>query len=230
MFEYVKNNIDGIRANIAKVCEQEKIDPEAITLIGVTKTYEADVINEAIGYGIEHIAENRVQEVVRKYDEIVRNVTWHLIGQLQTNKVKYIIDKVSLIHSVDSIKLVNEIQKRAEMIDKVQDILIQVNVANEVQKSGISVNELPELIQHVSTLKNVRVCGLMNIAPFVEDPEVLREDFKTMKRLFDSLNTYGADNVKPIYLSMGMSSDYAVAISEGANMVRIGTSIFGKRA
>lgn len=230
MFEYVKNNIDGIKANIVKVCEQEKINPNAITLIGVTKTYESDVINEAIGYGIEHIAENRVQEIVRKYDEIVENVTWHLIGQLQTNKVKYIIDKVSLIHSVDSIKLVNEIQKRAEGIDKVQDILIQVNVANETQKSGISVEALPELIRHVSTLKNVRVCGLMNIAPFVEDPETLRADFKTMKRLFDGLNTYGAANIIPMYLSMGMSSDYAVAISEGANMVRIGTSIFGKRA
>lgn len=230
MYEYIKSNIDVIRSNIKKSCEENGIDTNAVTLIGVTKTYEADVMNAAITYGIEHIAENRVQEIMRKYDAVNQNVTWHLIGQLQTNKVKYIIDKVSLIHSVDSIKLADEIQKRAEKIGKVQDILIQVNIAGEEQKSGVSKDQLPMLIEHIVTLPNVRVCGLMNIAPFVENPETLRPDFKEMKVLFDSLNDYASENIKPIYLSMGMSSDYAVAISEGANMVRIGTSIFGKRA
>lgn len=229
MFEYVKENISSIREKMHQVCEKNGIDESQVHLIAVTKTYEADVINAAIDFGIRDIAENRVQEITRKYDAICENVKWHLIGQLQTNKVKYIIDKVSLIHSVDSIKLANEIQKHAERIGKVQDVLIQVNIAGEVQKSGISKAMLPDVLEHIKTLSNVRVCGLMNIAPFVDDPETLRSDFREMKKLFDSLNEYKSDHIKAIYLSMGMSSDFEVAISEGANMIRIGTSIFGKR-
>lgn len=230
MFEYVKENISSIREKMHEVCEKNGIDQGQVHLIAVTKTYEAEVINAAIDFGISDIAENRVQEITRKYDAIRENVQWHLIGQLQTNKVKYIIDKVSLIHSVDSIKLANEIQKHAERIGKVQDILIQVNIAGEVQKSGISKDLLPELLEHIKTLSNVRVCGLMNIAPFVDDPETLRSDFREMKMLFDTLEDYKSDNIRAIYLSMGMSSDFEVAISEGANMIRIGTRIFGKRS
>lgn len=229
MFEYVKQNISGIREKMHQVCEKNGIDESQVHLIAVTKTYEADVINSAIDFGITDIAENRVQEIMRKYDAIHENVKWHLIGQLQSNKVKYIIDKVSLIHSVDSIKLANEIQKHAERIGKVQDILIQINIAGEIQKSGISKADLPELLEHIKTLPNVRVCGLMNIAPFVDDPETLRSDFREMKNLFDSLRKYNSDNITSEYLSMGMSSDFEVALSEGANMIRIGTSIFGKR-
>lgn len=229
MYSYIEENLKEIQAGIARACQASGRSPESVTLVGVTKTYEADVINAAIGYGIDAIGENRVQEITRKYDAVEPGVQWHLIGQLQTNKVKYIIDKVSLIHSLDSVKLADEIQKRALKADKIQEVLIQVNIAGETQKSGVSVEALPALIEHVLACPNIRIKGLMNIAPFVDDPETLRDDFKKMKALFDGLSAYQSENMCPEFLSMGMSSDYEVAISEGANMVRVGTKIFGSR-
>lgn len=228
-FDYIQTQLNIIKSEITDVCKKLDKDPEEITLIGVTKTYETDVINAAIAYGVTDIAENRVQEITRKYDDISKPVKVHLIGHLQTNKVKYIIDKVDLIHSVDSIKLANEIQKRAQRIGKIQDVLLQVNVADEKQKFGVSPDEVPDLLFEISKLPNVRVCGLMNIAPFVDDSETLRHDFKMMKSLFDGLNSYGYSNVCSRYLSMGMSNDFAVAIEEGSNMIRVGTKIFGLR-
>ena len=228
-FDYLSKNLEEVQSEIKAACSQAGVDLESVQLIGVTKTYEADVINASIEMGITDIAENRVQEIMRKYDAVVPGVKWHLIGHLQTNKVKYIIDKVDLIHSVDSVKLAAEIQKRAASIDKIQDVLIQINVADETQKFGIHPDELPQMLEEISSMPNVRVCGLMNIAPFVEDPEDLRKDFKVMKELFDKLSTYGYENVISKYLSMGMSNDFPVAIDEGSNMLRIGTSIYGKR-
>lgn len=228
-FEYLDEQIRVVKNDIATVCEKIGKPKESITLLGVTKTYEADVINASIDYGIQNIAENKVQEIIRKFDEVKPGVKWHLIGHLQTNKVKYIIDKVDLIHSVDSFKLAQEISNRAEKIGKVQDVLIQVNVADETQKFGISPDELAPLLKQIEQLTHVRVCGLMNIAPFVDDPELLRSDFKVMKRLYDGLEDYNYNNVKSIYLSMGMSGDYEVALEEGSNMLRIGTKIYGKR-
>ncbi len=227
--EYLKTHIVEVNEDILKICERLGRNPDDVTFIGVTKTYEPEIINASIEYGITDIAENRVQEITRKFDDIVYKVRWHLIGHLQTNKVKYIIDKVDLIHSVDSVKLAKEIQSRASKIEKIQDILIQVNVANEIQKYGIPKTDLPEVLEAISKMPNIRVCGLMNIAPFVDDPELLRNDFREMKKLFDSLSSYSYSNVKPIHLSMGMSGDYEIALEEGSNMIRIGTKIYGER-
>lgn len=229
MYSYLKDNILEVKTHINTCAESSGRKVEDVLLIGVTKTYEADVMNAAIGYGITDIAENRVQEILRKYDAVTPGVNWHLIGHLQTNKVKYIIDKVDLIHSVDSEKLAIEIDKRAGQIHKIQDVLIQVNVANEEQKSGISPEELPILLKCISSLPNIRVLGLMNIAPFTSDRQAIRADFKQMKSLLDTLEKLGYDNVKAKHLSMGMSGDYDIAIEEGATMIRVGTKIFGPR-
>lgn len=228
-YTYLKKQIDEVHDDIKTVCEKLGKPKDSVTLLGVTKTYEAEVINASIKYGITDIAENKVQEILRKYDQITKGVRWHLIGHLQTNKVKYIIDKVDLIHSVDSIKLAKEISNRAEKIDKVQDILIQVNVADETQKFGILPSELDALLEQISELSHVRVCGLMNIAPLVDEPEILREDFKIMNDLFQRLKHCTYANIDAEILSMGMSNDYEIAIEEGANMIRIGTKIYGDR-
>ncbi len=218
---YLKDQIDEVKKDIAS---------DHVLLVAVTKTYEADVINASIEFGITDIAENRVQEIMRKYDDVVKGVRWHLIGHLQTNKVKYIIDKVDLIHSVDSLKLAEEISLRAGKIGKVQDVLIQINAADETQKFGIAPEQLDELLEGISQLPNIRVCGLMNIAPLVEDPSLLRDDFKCMKGLFNKIKNCTYSNVEAKYLSMGMSNDYKIAIEEGSNMIRIGTKIYGKRS
>lgn len=227
--EYLKTQIEQVKRDIERVCEKLGKSTNAITLLGVTKTYEADVINASIGYGITDIAENKVQEIQRKYDDVVKGVKWHLIGHLQTNKVKYVIDKVDLIHSVDSYKLAYEISRRAEKIGKIQDILIQVNVADETQKFGISPDALDDLLEQLSTLQNIRICGLMNIAPLVDDPETLRSDFRVMHELYQRLKHCAYANVEATVLSMGMSNDYEVAIEEGSNMIRVGTKIYGDR-
>jgi pyridoxal phosphate enzyme (YggS family) len=228
-YAYLKENIETLNQSIEAACRDSGRKIDEIHLIGVTKTYEPDVINASIRYGIREIAENRVQEITRKFEAISTDVEWHLIGHLQTNKVKYIIDKVKLIHSVDSLKLAEEIQKRAAQINKVQEILIQINIADEEQKFGIQPDDLPQLLESISKMDCVRVVGLMNIAPLVENVENLRADFKQMKRLFDGLEGLGYSNVKSEFLSMGMSNDYRVAIEEGSNMIRVGTAIYGKR-
>lgn len=229
MYSYLEENIKSVKESIQSVCEKAGRPENSVTLLGVTKTYEADVMNAAIGYGITDIAENKVQEILRKYDQVNRGVNWHLIGHLQSNKVKYIIDKVELIHSVDSLKLAIEINKRAGQIHKIQDVLIQINIQDEASKFGIPPESLETLLENISELKNIRVCGLMYIAPIVEQPDHLRDDFKLMKKMFDELKNSPYENVIPLHLSMGMSSDYEVAIEEGATMVRVGTRIFGKR-
>lgn len=228
-YEYLNVQLSDVKSDIKRVCDKIGKPYDEVTLIGVTKTYEADVINASIAYGISDIGENRVQEIIRKYEDISSDVKWHLIGHLQTNKVKYIVDKVDLIHSVDSIKLAEEINRQALKINKIQEILIQVNVADETQKFGISPEALPEILNEISKLSHVRVCGLMNIAPFVSDASVLRQDFKVMYKLYGMLESYGYENVCARHLSMGMSGDYEVALEEGANMLRIGKKIYGKR-
>jgi len=224
--DYLEQNIIAIKEEIKHI--NSAWDHE-VTLIGVTKTYEPDVMNASIAYGITAIGENKVQEIMRKYDDVTEGVKWHLIGHLQTNKVKYIIDKVDLIQSVDSLKLALEINKRAEKINKIQDVLIQINVAGESQKYGVSPEELPTLLNAISELKNIRILGLMNIALYTDDEATLRADFKKMRTLFETLSTYGFDNLVPQHLSMGMSHDYKIAIEEGATMIRVGTKIYGKR-
>lgn len=225
-YDYLEQNIVSIKEEIKQV---KRPWHHEVTLIGVTKTYESDVMNASIAYGISDIGENKVQEIMRKYDDVDSGVKWHLIGHLQTNKVKYIIDKVDLIQSLDSLKLALEINKRAAQIDKIQDVLIQINVAGEAQKYGISPEELPTLLKEVSELSHIRILGLMNIALYTDDEMTLRADFKKMRTLFESLSAYGYDNLDAQHLSMGMSNDYKIAIEEGATMVRVGTKIYGKR-
>lgn len=229
MYAYIKDNLNDIKDRIAVAAIKSGRHPEEITLITVTKTLPIDVINAAITYGITDIGENKVQEVMDKYDHILNEPKWHLIGHLQTNKVKYIADKVSLIHSVDSLRLAEEISKRCEKLETVMDILIQINVADESTKFGIQRDEIFELVEQVSLLKNVRIKGLMTIAPNIDDEEELRKYFAEMKDIFETLKKTMYNRVDMTYLSMGMTNDYEIAIEEGANMVRIGTGIFGAR-
>lgn len=227
-YNYLKENLDDIQKNIQQACERSGRNADDVTLVAVTKTVEADVMNASIDYGVTIVGENRVQEIRRKYED-VKNVSWHQIGHLQTNKVKYIVDKVDMIHSVDSVRLAKEISDKASKHDRIIDILIQVNVASEEQKFGIGEKALSEVLTEVSKMPSVKVKGLMLIAPFAEDPETVRPIFRRMKEIFDSTKNSNYDNVEMQYLSMGMSGDYVVAIEEGANMVRIGSGIFGAR-
>ena len=188
-----------------------------------------DEINEAIDCGITDIGENKVQEIMSKYDR-VKPVRWHLIGHLQTNKVKYIIDKVSMIHSVDSLKLAEEIDKRAAQHGLTMDILIQVNSAMEESKFGITTEETGQMIQDILTsCPNVRIRGLMCIAPFEDNPEDAGIYFEEVKKLYDEYGRIDHPNLDFKYLSMGMSNDFEVAIEAGSNLIRVGTMIFGAR-
>ena len=225
----IETNINFIKNNINNACKKINRNPEEINLIAVTKTIDTDQMNAALKMGIKIIGENKVQEIMEKYDKIEYETQWHMIGHLQTNKVKYIIDKVDLIQSVDSIRLAKEIDKRAKKINKIIDILIQINVADEETKFGLSSNKIDNTIKEISDLGNIRVQGLMAMVPYVEDPEVVRPYFKKMKKIYDSLKNSSFQKVSMNYLSMGMTNDYMVAIEEGSNMIRIGTGIFGER-
>lgn len=226
MENYLKDNLYSVKTRMLEACDKAGVNPSDVTLIGVTKTVDVDIINASIELGITDIAENKVQEVRNKYEHISNDVKWHLIGHLQTNKVKYIIDKVNLIHSVDSLKLAKEISKRASQHNLTMEVLIQVNIADEAQKFGVAESEVEGLIDEIQELPNIQVKGLMNIAPFYDDPEDARVDFKKMKEIFDNLSKAGKDMT---YLSMGMSGDFHIAIEEGANLVRVGSSIYGMR-
>ncbi len=215
-----------IKKNLEEV---EKTLADGVKLIAVTKTHGPDMINEAIDCGVTDIGENKVQEIMDKYEK-VKPVNWHMIGHLQTNKVKYIIDKVCLIHSVDSLKLAKEIDKRAGAAGKTMDILIQVNSAGEESKFGISPEETEGLIMEIlETCPNIKICGLMCIAPLEEDPEDARPYFKAVKEQYERFKNIEHRRMDMKYLSMGMSHDYIAAMEEGSNMVRVGSAIFGQR-
>lgn len=205
--------------------------PEDVKLVAVTKTHTADEINQAIDAGATDIGENRVQELLEKY-ESVKPVNWHLIGHLQTNKVKNVIGKVVMIHSVDSLKLAREIDKRSEAAGITTDILIEINSAMEETKSGIDAKDLKELTEQiVSECRHVRIRGLMCIPPIAAEPEDSRPYFKEAAELFEEMKSwdYPSDRFTPDELSMGMSGDFEVAIEEGATIIRVGSSIFGPR-
>lgn len=225
---YIENNLTEIRDRMNKAAESSGRNPSDVTLIAVTKTYGVDVINEAIDCGVTDIGENRVQEIMEKYDH-VKPVRWHLIGHLQKNKVKYIVDKVELIHSVDSLGLAQEIDKQAKKYDKIQKILLEVNVSGEESKFGIRTDECEALCREIAKLENVKIEGLMTIAPFIDDETILTDVFKGLKKLSDSIEAAGIEGVDMKRLSMGMTNDFPLAISQGATMVRVGTGIFGKR-
>jgi hypothetical protein len=227
--ESISNNLEKIRENIKRAAEKSGRTEKDILLLGVTKTIDTDRIKELVELGVNELGENKVQEILSKYDIIGSGVQWHLIGRLQTNKVKYIIDKVKLIHSVDSVKLLEEIDKRAKAANKVMDILIEVNVGNEETKGGICYDDVDSFVEKATEFDNIKVKGFMTVAPFVENPEENRKYFKKMNKLFVDNSKKINHNISMEYLSMGMTNDYEVAIEEGANIVRIGTGIFGKR-
>ena len=225
----IRENIDRINAEKAKYAAAVGKTEQDVLLVAVTKTRTADEINEAIDAGITDIGENKVQEVVDKFDH-VKPVRWHLIGHLQTNKVKYIIDKVCMIHSVDSMKLAKEIDKRAGQHGVTMDILIQVNAAQEESKLGITTDDTKQLILDIlEECPNIRIRGLMHIAPAAEDPNDVRQYFSQVKDLYEECSNIQHPHLDFKYLSMGMSHDFGVAIEEGSNLIRVGTSIFGER-
>ena len=225
----LKENLDKVNENIKKACETAGRNPKEVTLVAVSKTKPLSDIEELMTYGVEEYGENKVQELCDKYENISRPVNWHLIGHLQTNKVKYIVDKVCLIHSVDSIHLAEEIEKQAAKKNLVVNILIQVNIAHEDTKFGIDETNIYEIIDKIKDFKHIKIKGLMTIAPFVENPEENRIHFKKMKQLLLDIKSKNIDNIDMSILSMGMTNDYMVAIEEGATMVRVGTGIFGER-
>lgn len=228
-FEYLRENVEEVMSKIEKAALKSGRKAEDIKIVAVTKTIEPEVISAILDEGITELGENRVQELTEKYDIISKECNWHHIGHLQTNKVKYIVDKVKLIHSLDRLSLALEIQKRAQRIDRIVDVLIQVNVAKEKSKFGVYQEELFELIEKASQLDNIRIRGLMTMAPYDESPENIRYVFAKLRDLSIDIQGKRLDNVSMEFLSMGMSNDYEVAIEEGSNMVRIGSALFNKR-
>lgn len=226
--ELIFNNIEIINKKIMNSCIKAGTSREDVTLIGVTKTRSHEEINKAIQSGITDIGENKVQEILDKYDKIIP-VKWHMIGHLQTNKVKYIINKVEMVHSVDSIKLAEEINKRAKQYNLKMDVLIQINVAEEDSKFGIKIEDLDCFLLQLEEYDSISIKGLMTVVPNVENSEDVRMFFRQMKLVFDAYKDRKYKNVEMKFLSMGMTNDFEVAVEEGANMIRIGTAIFGSR-
>lgn len=226
---YISENIDNIKEKIAVAAKRGGRNSDEILLLAVSKTVDVPKIKVAVDCGLLSLGENRVQEIMEKYEPMGKNVKWHLIGHLQTNKVKYIIDKVELIHSVESIKLAAEIDKQAKKHDIVADILVEINMADEESKFGINPNDAEAFITEISKFDNIRVRGLMTVAPNVENGEENRVYFRNMRQLLVDINAKNINNINMDVLSMGMTGDYETAVEEGATIVRVGTGIFGKR-
>jgi len=225
----IKENLETVRQNIATAAKLSGRLPEDVTLITVTKNFDVSYIDEAIDCGITDAGENRVQEMLSKIDVVKSNLNWHMIGHLQTNKVKYIVDKVKMIHSVDSVKLLSEINRESAKHNLICDVLLEVNISGEESKFGINPDTIYEMISEAKTMPNICVKGLMTVAPYVEDPNENRLFFSGIRELFNQIKKEQSGNINMQYLSMGMSGDYEVAIEEGSNMVRVGSAIFGKR-
>ncbi len=222
-------NLQQVNANIEKACAAVGRAPSEITLVAVSKTKPVSMLQEAYDAGARVFGENKVQEIMDKYDQLPSDIQWHMIGHLQRNKVKYIIDKVAMIHSVDSLRLAQTIEQEAAKKDLVMPILLEVNVAEEDTKFGLKVEEVFPLLEQISSFSHIQVKGLMTIAPFVENPEENREVFRTLKKLSVDISAKNINNVTMSVLSMGMTGDYQVAVQEGSTMVRVGTGIFGER-
>lgn len=226
----IEKNLSEIRDRIEHAAMLSGRRGKDIKLVAVTKTVGVERIREAVALGVTAIGENRVQEMVEKYEQLKDlPVEWHFIGHLQTNKVKYIIDKVDLIHSLDRLSLAREINKRAAKINRKIDVLVQVNVSGEETKFGLFPDQVKEFIKGIMDMEHIRIKGLMTIAPYTEQPEEVRPIFRRLKQLSEEIRGMGLGGVYMEYLSMGMTGDYTVAIEEGANIVRIGTGIFGER-
>jgi hypothetical protein len=224
----IKENLEHVNENITNALRRSGRN-DSVQLIAVSKTVDTDRIREAISYGVTDIGENKVQELDSKISELGDIVNFHMIGTLQTNKVKYIIDRVKLIHSLDRISLAKELDKRAKQNNIIIDTLIQVNVAKEETKSGFTVEEVIPFIEEAITLDNIKIRGLMTIAPNSEDINLLRNVFRTLYELKEDIKGRNYKEINMDFLSMGMTHDYEIAIEEGSNMIRVGTGIFGKR-
>ncbi len=227
--EQIRDNLILVEQNIREACARAGRDPEEVTICAVSKLKPVEDIEAAMVAGQHLFGENYVQEIQQKYEALGDRAEWHMIGHLQRNKVKYIIDKVTLIHSVDSLSLAEQVEKEAAKHDKVMDVLLEVNVAQEESKWGFSLEETAEAAKTIGAMPHVRVCGLMTSAPYTEDAESNREYFRELKVLFNQLGEAGLPGVEPSVLSMGMTGDYVVAVEEGSTMVRVGTGIFGER-
>lgn len=225
----LSENLKEVEERIRQACVRSGRNRNDVTLIAVSKTKPAEVLQEAYDLGVRTFGENKVQELTEKYDRLPGDIQWHMIGHLQRNKVKYIIDKAELIHSVDSLRLAEAIEKEAEKHDVICNVLIEVNVAGEESKYGVAPEELNDLIMEISRFRHIRVRGLMTIAPFVENPEENRPIFARLRKLSVDIASKNIDNITMSVLSMGMTNDYEIAIEEGATMVRVGTGIFGAR-
>ena len=226
----IKENIDGVLERVAAAARRSGRSPEDVKVIAVSKTVDAQRAREAVEGGLINLGENRVQELVCKYEQLSDiDVKWHLIGHLQRNKVKYIIDKVFLIHSLESLDLAKEINKRALQHNMTANVLIELNIGQEESKFGLDEDSVYDFVKSMEQFANIKVLGLMTVAPFSENPENVRCVFRKMKEIFDKISEMKLTNTEMKYLSMGMTNDFEIAIEEGANMVRIGTAIFGKR-
>lgn len=225
----IEKNLEEVKKRIRAAAERSGRREEDILLVAVSKTVSTDAMETVLQKKVCDFGENRVQELLQKYDILAERCNWHLIGRLQTNKVKYIIDKVKLIHSLDRMELAEELQKRAYSAGRILDVLVQVNVSGEETKAGVAPAELIPFLRHLSLLENIRVKGLMTIAPAARDPEDVRWVFRGLKKIAVDIKAENIDNIAMLYLSMGMSHDFETAIEEGANIVRIGSSIFGER-
>ena len=225
----ISDNIKKIQKNIEKSCQKAGRDPKEVTLIAVSKTKPIPMLEEAYQAGSRDFGENKVQEIMDKHPALPEDIRWHMIGHLQRNKVKYIVDKVALVHSVDSLRLAEELSRQAGKKQAEIDVLVEVNIAEEESKFGTSRAEAIQLVEEMAKLPHIHVKGLMTIAPFVEEPEENRKYFRQIKELSVDITKKNIDNVSMSVLSMGMTNDYMVAVEEGATMVRVGTGIFGER-
>lgn len=225
----LKENLESVKSRIRDAALRSGRNPDDILLVGVTKTVEPDIMMQAYDLGLAEFGENRVQEFIRKADIINRECHWHIIGRLQTNKVKYLDNRVSLIHSLDRMELALAFQARGEKTGRVWDVLVQVNVSGEETKAGVSPKDLKDFVSAVVKLGNIHVKGLMTIAPYTEDPEEVRWVFRELSKLAVDMQREKKENMSMEFLSMGMSNDFEIAIEEGANIVRIGSAIFGER-
>ena len=226
----IKENYLDVQKKVVAACERAGRDPKEVTLIAVSKTKPVSMIEELLPLGVVDFGENKPQELKEKYEVLPKDLKWHMIGHLQRNKVKYIIDKACMIHSLESLRLAETIQSEAEKHQVIMPVLIEVNAAQEESKFGLTLDETPAFIEQVAVFPNLRVSGLMTIAPFVENPEDNRVHFQNLYNLFIDIKQRNIDNVSMCNLSMGMTNDYEVAIEEGATMVRVGTGIFGARS
>ena len=225
----LKENLKTVEEHVQEACKRAGRSREEVTLIAVSKTKPVEMLQEIYDENIRDFGENKVQELVEKYDELPQDIKWHMIGHLQRNKVKYIVDKVCLIHSVDSYRLAEEINIQAKKKNITVPILVEVNIAEESSKFGIYAEDAIALVEQIAQLENVRIKGLMTIAPLVENPEDNRQYFRNIRQLSVDIAAKNIDNVNMSILSMGMTNDYEVAIEEGATMIRVGTGIFGER-